>query len=325
MGFISTNGFSQTKFTGTVISENDAPLSKATITLKGSNQSVTSDEAGHFTLNSDAKKGTLLISYVGYETEIVSIQANQTDFTVKLRVLQQQLNEAVVVGYGTQKKKDLTGSVSSVNSDHMNLGGTTSNIAQAIQGRAAGVQVQQSDFSPGGSIAITIRGGNSINTTNEPLYVVDGLISDNGKFINPNDIEDIQILKDASATAIYGARGGNGVVLITTKKGKAGKMLLEADASNGTQYLTYTPSLLNGTQYATIQNAIAAEDSKPPVFPSSFPIANTNWFKNTTQQASVLNRTISFSGNDKTSKLYLSGNYFKQDGVLKHTTLSVTQ
>jgi TonB-linked SusC/RagA family outer membrane protein len=319
MGFISTNGFSQTKFTGTVLSENDAPLSKATITLKGSNQSVTSDEAGHFTLNSDGKKGTLLISYVGYETEIVSIQANQTDFTVKLRVLQQQLNEAVVVGYGTQKKKDLTGSVSSVNSDHMNLGGTTSNIAQAIQGRAAGVQVQQSDFSPGGSIAITIRGGNSINTTNEPLYVVDGLISDNGKFINPNDIEDIQILKDASATAIYGARGGNGVVLITTKKGKAGKMLLEADASNGTQYLTYTPSLLNGTQYATIQNAIAAEDSKPPVFPSSFPIANTNWFKNTTQQASVLNRTISFSGNDKTSKLYLSGNYFKQDGVLKHT------
>jgi TonB-linked SusC/RagA family outer membrane protein len=203
----------------------------------------------------------------------------------------------------------------------MNLGGTTSNIAQAIQGRAAGVQVQQSDFSPGGSVAIVIRGGNSINTTNEPLYVVDGLISDNGKFISPNDIEDIQILKDASATAIYGARGGNGVVLITTKKGKMGKMLLEADLSKGNQNLTYNPTLLNGEQYVAIQNATAAENGKPPVFPSSLAVANTNWYDETTQQASVTNGTISFSGNDKNSKLYLSGNYFQQNGVLKHTDM----
>ncbi len=319
--FISTTCFSQTKISGTVLSENNTPLDKATVTLKGTNENTTTNESGRFTLNGTGKKAILVISFVGYETETITLAANQTEVIVKLKLLMQQLTDVVVVGYGTQKKKDLTGSVSSVNSEHMNLGGSTSNIAQAIQGRAAGVRVQQSDFSPGGTIAITIRGGNSINTTNEPLYVVDGFISDNGKFINPNDIEDIQILKDASAAAIYGARGGNGVVLITTKKGKAGKMQIEADASNGQQYVTYKPELLSGPQYVSIQNAIAAENNKPPVFPASFPVTNTNWWNATTQQASVLNRTISLSGNDKTSKLYLSGNYFKQNGVLKNTNM----
>ena len=321
MGFISNIAFSQSKISGTIQSEDGVLLSKATVTLKASGERVTSDENGRFSLTSKSAKNTLTVSYVGYETEDFILPANSTGIIIKLKLLQIQLNEAIVVGYGTQKKKDLTGSVSSINSDHMNLGGTTSNIAQAIQGRAAGVQVQQSDFSPGGTVAIIIRGGNSINTTNEPLYVVDGLISDNGKFINPNDIEDIQILKDASATAIYGARGGNGVVLITTKKGKLGKMQLEADLSKGNQDISYHPELLTGTQYVSIQNAIAAENSKPPVFPSSLPIANTNWFKSATQQASVLNSSISFSGNDKNSKIYLSGNYFKQNGVLKSTDM----
>lgn len=320
-GFITTVGFSQTKITGKVISSGDTLLSKATVALKGTKVSVVTDENGMFSLNSPNTKNTLIVSYVGYETETVTLQPNQTTLSIVLKSQQQQLTDVVVVGYGTQKKKDLTGSISSVNSDHMNLGGTTSNIAQAIQGRAAGVRVQQSDFSPGGAVAIVIRGGNSLSTTNEPLYVVDGFISDNGKLINPNDIEDIQILKDASATAIYGARGGNGVVLITTKKGKLGKMQLEADVSKGNQDLSYNPELLNGTQYVSIQNAIAAENGKPPVFPASLPVANTNWYDESTQQASVTNANISFSGNDKSSKLYLSGNYFKQNGVLKHTDM----
>ena len=318
---IGTNSFSQTKITGTVLSEMDKPLSKATVNVRGTKINSTTDDNGRFSIETNSTKNTLLVSFVGYETATIVVQPNQTDITIRLKIADQQLTDIVVIGYGTQKKKDLTGSVSSVNSDHMTLGGSTSNIAQAIQGRAAGVRVQQSDFSPGGSISIIVRGGNSINTTNEPLYVVDGLISDNGKFINPNDIEDIQILKDASATAIYGARGGNGVVLITTKKGKSGKMLIEADASNGFQNLSVTPDLLNGTQYASIQNAIAAEDGRSPVFPASFPVTNTNWWKLTTQQATIQNRTVSFSGNDKNSKLYLSGNYFKQNGVLKNTNM----
>ena len=321
LGFISTNSFSQTKITGKVLSEKDTPLSKATVALKGTKVVVSTDENGQFTLNTTGTKATLVVSYVGYDAETIVLEPNQTTVTISLKLTQQQMSDVVVVGYGTQKKKDLTGSVSSVNSDHMNLGGTTSNVAQAIQGRAAGVQVQQADFAPGAGATIVIRGGNSINTTNEPLYVVDGLISDNGKFISPNDIEDIQILKDASATAIYGARGGNGVVLITTKKGKPGKMQLEADLSKGDQNLTYNPALITGQQYVSIQNAIAAENGNPPVFPASLPIANTNWYDETTQQASVTNSTISFSGNDKNSKLYMSGNYFKQNGVLKHTDM----
>ncbi|MEO6000258.1 MAG: TonB-dependent receptor [Chitinophagaceae bacterium] len=315
-----SRSFSQTKITGTVHGENNEPLSKATVSIKGTRINTTTTENGSFSLTSSNAKNTLIVSYVGYEDSTITLDPNQISITIKLSVQQQQLAE-VVVGYGTQKKKDLTGSISSVTSDHMTLGGTTSNIAQAIQGRAAGVRVQQSDFSPGGAISIIIRGGNSINTTNEPLYVVDGFISDNGKFISPNDIQDIQILKDASATAIYGARGGNGVVLITTKKGKFGKMQIDGDASNGYQYLNYKPSLLNGTQYAAIQNATAAEDSRSPVFAPSFPIANTNWWDATTQQASILNRSVSLSGSDKSSKLYLSGNYIKQDGVLKTTNM----
>ncbi len=311
----------QKSISGTVKDNKGHPVVAATVTEKGAiSNATTTDENGKFQLMLRKKNSSLIISSVGFKEQQIKVN-DLNDVSVSLQEEAGALNEVVVVGYGTQKKRDLTGAISSVNSDHMTLGGTTSNIAQAIQGRAAGVQVQQSDFSPGGSISITVRGGNSINTTNEPLYVVDGFITDNGKFINPNDIENIQILKDASATAIYGSRGGNGVVLITTKKGKAGKMQIEGDVSNGYQYLTYKPALLNGTQYAGIQNAIAAEDGRPAVFPSSFPIANTNWWDETTQQASVLNRTISLSGNDKNSKIYISGNYFKQNGVLKSTNL----
>jgi len=306
---------------GKVTDESGNPLSGVSVYVKGnSSVGTVTDAKGLFKIEVADPSSILVFSSVNSETREIAVDGkSEINMTMKIRTEQQE--EVVVVGYGIQKRKDVTGAIASVNSDHMNLGGTTSNIAQAIQGRAAGVNVQQSDFSPGGAISVTIRGGNSLNTTNEPLYVVDGFISDNGKYINPNDIEDIEILKDASATAIYGARGGNGVILITTKKGRPGKMQIDADVSNGYQYLTYKPSLVNGQQYADVQNAIAAEDGKPPVFPSSFPLANTDWWKLSTQQASVLNRQISLSSNDKNSKFYLSGNYMKQTGVLKHTDM----
>ncbi|MBS1610280.1 MAG: TonB-dependent receptor [Bacteroidetes bacterium] len=306
---------------GKVTNNNGDPLSGVSVYVKGNSSIGTvTDNNGNYRLEVPNNATTLIFSFIGTETQEIAI-AGQTEINVSLKSIVQQQEEVVVVGYGTQKKKDLTGAISSVNSEHMNLGGTTANIAQALQGRAAGVRVQQNDFSPGGAISIVVRGGNTINTTNEPLYVVDGFISDNGKFINPNDIADIQILKDASATAIYGSRGGNGVVLITTKKGESGKMQIVGDASNGQQYLTYNPPLLTGQQYADIQNATALEDGKPPVFPSSFPIANTNWWDAATQQASILNRSVNLSGNDKNSKLFLSGNYFKQNGVLRNTSM----
>lgn len=311
--------FLQTKrvVKGKVIDEKGNAISGANIVAKGTNVTTQTDVNGEFVLNTADNVLKIVVSYIGMDSQEVNI--GSSFLTIILKLESQKLDEIVVVGYGKQKKKDLTGSVSSIGKENLNLGGTIANVAAAIQGRASGVQVQQNNFAPGASPSIIIRGGNSINTTNEPLYVVDGFITSTGKTISPNDIEDIQILKDASAAAIYGSRGGNGVVLITTKKGKIGKLQIEADISDGIQNIIKTPSLLTGQQYADIQNATAVENNKPLVFPISFPIANTNWFEMATRQGYVKNRTINFSGSDKTSKFFLSGNYIQQEGALKHT------
>ncbi|MFI5193117.1 MAG: SusC/RagA family TonB-linked outer membrane protein [Chitinophagales bacterium] len=308
------------EISGFVADAQGAALAGVSINLKGSQRGTVTYADGKFKLVVTGRQPVLLFTSVGYEDLEVPV-GTQTELTVTLQKSNKALEDVVVIGYGTQRRRDLTGAISSISSDHMNLGGTISNVGQAIQGRAAGVQVQQSDFSPGAGLNIVVRGGNSINTTNQPLFVIDGFISDNGSFINPNDIESIQILKDASAAAIYGARGGNGVVLITTKKGKSGKVSIEGDASNGTQSLTYKPDLINGAQYQSIQNAIATENNTTPPFNASFPTANTNWFNLATQQATVDNRSVSVSGGDKNSRIYMSGSYLKQVGVLKHTGL----
>ncbi|MGN6394393.1 MAG: SusC/RagA family TonB-linked outer membrane protein [Mucilaginibacter sp.] len=304
---------------GKVVDSTGFALPGATVKIKGTQKVTLTDQAGNFSIDADAG-AVLVISYTGYITKEVTIRDNSF-ITVTLRDNNTALQEVVVVGYGSVKKTDLTGSVGSVKGDDLNLGGTTSNVGQAIQGKVSGVQVQQTNFAPGGAISITIRGGNSINTSNAPLYVVDGFISDNGNLINPNDIEDIQVLKDASAAAIYGSRGGNGVVLITTKKGKAGRVAIDIDVANGQQFLTYKPSLLTGQQYTDIQNATAVEDGNPPIFPAGFPVANTNWMKIATQNATVENRNLSITSGDKNSKLYVSGSYLNQVGVLKNTSM----
>jgi len=305
---------------GKVTDSKGQPLPGAIIKVKGTQKATAVDASGQFSI--DAKSGdVLVITFVGFLPKEVTVSDSTSPLYIQLQEDNRAMQEVVVVGYGAVKKSDLTGSLSSVKSDDLNLGGTTANVGQAIQGKAAGVQVQQSSFAPGGGINITIRGGNSINTSNAPLYVVDGFISDNGNVINPNDIEDIEVLKDASATAIYGSRGGNGVVLITTKKGKLGKASIDADASNGRQYLTYKPSLLTGPQYASIQNTTFTEDGKTPPFPAGTPIANTNWLNAAMQNADVNNRSLSISSGSETSKLYVSGNYLNQLGVLKNTNL----
>lgn len=305
---------------GKVTDSKGQPLPGAIVKIKGTQKATAVDAAGQFSI--DANTGdVLVITFVGFLPKEITVSDSTTSLNIQMQEDNRSMQEVVVVGYGAVKKSDLTGSLSSVKADDLNLGGTTANVGQAIQGKAAGVQVQQSSFAPGGGINITIRGGNSINTSNAPLYVVDGFISDNGNVINPNDIEDIEVLKDASATAIYGSRGGNGVVLITTKKGKLGKANIDADVSNGRQYLTYKPSLLTGQQYADIQNATATEDGKTPPYPSGSQIANTNWLNAAMQDANVNNRSLSISSGSETSKLYVSGNYLNQLGVLKNTNL----
>jgi TonB-linked SusC/RagA family outer membrane protein len=303
---------------GNVTDSSGNALSNITVNVKGTKASTFTNQSGQFSINVPNNKSVLQITAVGYAPQNIEA-GNQGTINITLLPVTNQLDAVVVVGYGTTRKRDLTGSISSIKSDDLTLGGTVANVGQAIQGKAAGVQVQQSNFAPGAGMSIVIRGGNSINTTNAPLYVVDGFITDNGAMINPNDIADIQILKDASAAAIYGARGANGVVMITTKKGAAGKLNIEASISHGIQDLTYKPALITGQQYTDVQNAIAMEDGNPPPFPASFPVTNTNWWDSATQSASVDNQGLSLSSSDKNGSFYTSFYHLKQTGVLKNT------
>jgi len=223
---------------GTVTTSAGAPLEGATIVVKGGNQSAVTDNRGVFQLSVPSGNSVLVVTYVGYITREIPVD-NKSSHNIRLNEDPNELSNVVVIGYGTRRKSDLTGSVVSVKAEELRAVPTTS-LDQALQGRAAGVQVTQISGKPGAETSIRIRGTSSINAGNEPLYVIDGMLvnSDGGDIsvggtrgprisplssINPNEIESIEILKDASATAIYGSRGANGVVLITTKKGKAGK------------------------------------------------------------------------------------------------------
>lgn len=306
------------EISGVVTDEKNQPMAGVNVIEKDTSNGAVTDINGQYKLQVSDETSVLVFSFIGYLPQEISVNA-QTKINVQMQQDIVTLNDVIVVGYGTENRKDLTGAISSVKNEDMNLGGSTLNVAQAIQGRAAGVRVQQADNSPGGVISVTIRGGNSINSTNEPLYVVDGLISANGNTINPNDIEDIQILKDASAAAIYGARGANGVVLITTKKGKAGKMTIEADLSQGVQSSRYNPKMITGQQSYDYLTKLAAENGDASPFPSGMPIADTNWWDEGTRGGRVLNGTVSLSKNEKDSKVYVSANYNKQVGILKPT------
>ncbi|WP_052272774.1 SusC/RagA family TonB-linked outer membrane protein [Flavihumibacter solisilvae] len=311
------------EISGLITDSKGAGIPNVTVKVKGTSGGVTTDKDGRYTIKVPGNKAILQFSSVGFVEQEVTA-GGQSVVSLSLEASARKLDEVVVVGYGTQRKKDLTGSVSSISRDEMNLGGVTSNMAQAIQGRAAGVQVSQTNSAPGGETIIRIRGGNSIKSTNEPLYIVDGFISSTGKDINPNDIEDIQILKDASATAIYGARGANGVVMITTRRGKSGKPLIQYDGYYGAQNISRKPKLMNGLEYMTVTNAKAAELGNPPEYtPAELASGiSTDWFKEGTQTANVQNHDLSVSGGSEDSHISLSGNYFKQDGALKETDYS---
>ncbi|GAO42152.1 SusC/RagA family TonB-linked outer membrane protein [Flavihumibacter petaseus] len=305
---------------GRIVDAKGVGIPNVTVKVKGTSGGVTTDQDGNYKIKVPSKSAVLQFSSVGYVTQ-EQLTSNQSAISLTLESSSKKLDEVVVVGYGTSKKKDLTGSVSSVSRDDLNLGGATSNMAQAIQGRAAGVQVSQTNAAPGGETTIRIRGGNSIKSTNEPLYVVDGFISSTGKDISPADIEDIQILKDASATAIYGSRGANGVVLITTRRGKTGKPSIAVEGYYGVQSVIKEPELMNATDYMNITNAKAVENGNPPEFTDAELNSgvNTNWFKEGTRNATVQNYDVSVGGGTEDSHISLSGNYFQQDGALLKT------
>ena len=264
----------QTRITGRVMdgSAPDEPLIGASVQVPGTSAGTISDLDGNFAFDMPEGKFIIQVSMIGYKTQVVNVKG-KTDITVTLQEDANVMDEVVVVGYGTMKKRDLSGAISQIKGDDLRAGGAV-DVAHGLQGKIAGVQVQQSDGSPGAGVSITVRGANSFTTSSQPLYIVDGIpfgTDPNGtpqsdansgnnqqtsplQMINPNDIEKIEVLKDASATAIYGSRGANGVVIITTKKGQTGKPKVEVGMKWTMQKIGKQVKTLDPYTYALYQN-----------------------------------------------------------------------
>ena len=312
------------RVSGVVTDSAGEPIPGANVVQKETTNGTVTDMNGKYTLDVP-NNATLVISFIGYTTKEIKV-GSQSVLNVSLVEEAIGLNEVVAIGYGYVKKKDLTGAVSTVSADDMVLGGTVSNAAQALQGKTAGVQVSQSSKAPGGTIAVRVRGNNSISSTNEPLYVVDGFPSSEGLNLNPNDIESMQILKDASATAIYGARGANGVVLITTKRGKAGENKISYSGYLGTQKVDNPFEFLNAKDYMNLQNALYQEIDGQEGNPNGVytpsqlqSTLDTDWLDVCTRLALVQDHNIQFRGGSEKTKVLTSLGYYKQEGVLKNT------
>ncbi len=306
------------RINGTVSDAKGQKLSDVSVTIKGTSTGTVTDLTGKYSISAKIDD-TLAFTYVSYVTQEVRV-INQTIINVKLSESSTALNDVVVVGYGTQKKMDLTGSIASISEAEIKKVPIAS-IGQALQGRAAGVQVIQTSQKPGGGVSVRIRGGNSLQGGNEPLYVIDGfpIYNESGPSINPNDIASIEILKDASATSIYGSRGANGVVLITTKKGRAGKTSINFETYYGIQRVRKFLPLLNAKEYAILFNEAYINDGKPAVYRQSFIDSlgeGTDWQKEIFRSAPMQNYQLSFAGGSDKTQYSISANYFSQAGVI---------
>lgn len=316
------------------------PLTGVTIALLGTTTGTVTDVDGEYTLTVEDSQAILQVSYIGYLTQTINIDG-QTDIDIQLQQDLQLLDEVVVVGYGSMKRSDITGSVVSVSEEKLQSTVNTS-IDQALQGRAAGVQVFQNSGQPGGGVSIRIRGSNSVNSTSEPLYVIDGVPvsgestgtamgfdwagGGNGQTavsalssINPSDIVSVEILKDASATAIYGARGANGVVLITTKRGEKNTSRVSYNPYVGMQQITKKLDVLNLTQYATYYNELAEEgwvNQREQFMDPSLLGNGTNWQDEVFRVAPVTNHQLSVTGGNDNTVYAFSAGYFQQDGIV---------
>lgn len=242
--FASLTMWAQTQISG-IVSDADGPLPGATVVIKGTNTGVTTDFDGNFSIQA-AGDDTLVVSYVGFQSQEVAV-ANQSNISVVLNS-NNELDEVVLIGYGSSTKRDITGSVGVVKSESIEQR-VSINPLDNIQGKVAGLNVFNSSGRPGGGMRVTIRGKGSINASNQPLYVVDGIIGMDIELVNTNDIESVSVLKDASATAIYGSRGANGVIIVTTKKGRKGKLSVDLTSSLQVSSLTNKPKVLNSQEF----------------------------------------------------------------------------
>lgn len=352
--------------TGRVADDKGEALPGVTILVKGTQRGMTTDAEGKFSIDVPEENAVLVFSFVGYSSQEVAV-GNRTILNIQLKEDERGLDELVVIGYGTQKKRDLTGAISSVKSSEL-VTVATPDVGRALKGKLAGLMVRENSAQPGGGLDILIRGAGSVNASNAPLIVVDGFpISDvqqpqsGGRFsagthsilnsFNPNDIESIEVLKDASATAIYGARAANGVVLITTKQGKEGKPQVQYSANFSAQKYRDSYNLLTAEERLRARNEghyeswlfenrvqpfgnrTLAEAEANPVGGVSFhplytqeEVANagkgTNWFDLITRRGSIQQHNLSVSGGSKSTKYMLSGNFYDHKGIIKNSGLT---
>ncbi|WP_113663334.1 SusC/RagA family TonB-linked outer membrane protein [Pedobacter nanyangensis] len=308
--------------TGTVVDESEAPLPGAKIMIRGKTTAVVADPQGKFSLPNAKESDLLVVSMIGYTTKSVIVTA-QNQYLVQLLPSSQTLNDVVIIGYGEVRRKDLTGSVGSVNMKDLEKAPVVS-FEDALAGRIAGVQVGSGDGQPGSTSNITIRGGNSITQSNAPLYVIDGFPMENpdNNIINPDDIESIEILKDASSTAIYGARGANGVIMIKTKQGKTGPPVVSYNNWLGYQYPTKQIAVMSPYHFVKYQlelnktSATALYLQNGRTLDSYKDQEGINWQDHVLQNAFVQNHNFSLRGGTAATKYSLSSSFLDQNGIV---------
>lgn len=299
---------------GTVMDQNGIPLPGVSIAVKGTNKTVVSNSDGSFQIRADAN-ATLVFSSVGFTTEEVAIGNRQT-LQVTLKTIAADLNQVVVIGYQTVRKKDLTGAVGVINPSNVTRN-TSNTLAEAIQGLAAGVTVRNTG-APGAGAKIDIRGAGTL-ASNNPLYVIDGMLSDATPDFNMNDIESIQILKDASAAAIYGSRAANGVIIITTKRGREGPMRIGGNIRTGIQQFRKRWDLMGSAEYAALNKIVYQNAGVTPqtsVTTEFDPNVDTDWQDLLMRTGNTQDYNLNLSGGGNTASYYVSGNYYRNRGPI---------
>ncbi|MFN7117269.1 MAG: SusC/RagA family TonB-linked outer membrane protein [Saprospiraceae bacterium] len=329
----AATAIAQRTVTGTVKDDKGEPLIGATVLAKGTTTGTVTDVNGTYSVNVPASATTLVFSYTGYETQEIELgTSNVIDVTLATSAV--LVDEVVVVGYGTQQKRDITGNISTVKgSDIANL--AVQSFDQALQGRAAGVNINIPNGVLNNPPVIRVRGINSINLSSFPLIVIDGIPTFTDNFsgtqaannplanLNPADIESIDILKDASAAAIYGSRASAGVVLITTKRGKQGKTRVNYDAWAGLTQPARLFDLLNAAEYIEVKNEAARNANLPnQFFPDTLngQLVDTDWYDEAFQNGFAHNHSLNFSGGSETTNFFVSLGYTNQEGMIKRNT-----
>ncbi len=327
LGFIAMLAKAQVTIKGNIRDENNLPLPGVTIVEKGTNNGCITDPNGNFTI--DVKENAfLVISYVGFLTEEIDVKG-RTELNIQLVPDIISLGDVVVIGYGSVKRSDLTGAVTSVKAEDIRKLPVT-RVEEALQGKAAGVMVLQNSGQPGNAPVIRVRGLATVNG-GSPLIVIDGITGGSLGDINPNDIESIEVLKDAASQAIYGSAGGNGVILVSTKRGKTGTMISNFDMYFGTQKVIHTVDVADAQQYAAIYNQSLIASGQTPYFLyndatktylspiDTLPLTNTNWYDEIFRKALMKNVFFSANGGGEKSNFYFSVGYSSQEGTLRRT------